>query len=193
MSRTLAPISRVGRVGFELGRFELVGGQRCEVEGRWLGVRGRRFMRPALTAVIDGQQTRLLADLAHKPWAAEDGESWIAAFPYSPQSGAITEAELTVAPDITIALPALKSPPARGRERPQRGTQVSAPDACGGAAPAAAPAHELETSVEDRRRLGRQLERLEAEKARTAARMDELLLNLSEATRERDAAKAGRD
>src|SRR5579859_2277301 len=170
MSRTLAPISRVGRVGFELGRFELVGGQRCEVEGRWLGVRGRRFMRPALTAVIDGQETRLLADLAHKPWAAEDGESWIAAFPYSPQSGAITEAELTVAPDITITLPALKGRPARRREQAQGGTQVSQPDARG-AARATAPAGARGTSVEDRGRLLRQLERLEAEKARTAARL----------------------
>src|SRR5437588_2495068 len=125
MSRTLEPVSRVGRVVFELGRFELVGGQRCEVEGRWLGVRGRRFMRPALTIVVDGHETRLLADLAHKPWAAEDGEPWMAAFPYPRRTGEILEAELTVAPDITIPLPAPQGRATRRQERAQRKPAVS--------------------------------------------------------------------
>ena len=101
-----ALVSEVGRVGFELDRFELVGGEACEVQGRWFGVRGRRFMRPALTVVVDGQPTRLLADLAHKPWAAEDGEPWQAVFPCPRSGGDLEEAELTVAPDVTIALPA---------------------------------------------------------------------------------------
>ena len=64
------PVAQVGRAAFELSRFEVVG-DRCELEGWWSGVRGRRFMRPALTVVVDGQPIRVLADLADKPWAAE--------------------------------------------------------------------------------------------------------------------------
>lgn len=176
---------------FELGRFELVGGQRCEVEGRWLGIRGRRFMRPALNVVVDGQETRLLADLAHKPWAAEDGESWIAAFPYSLSSQDIAEAELTVAPDITIALPAPQGRAARRQAAGHSKGQMSAAKTPG--PELRAPAPEREIASDDSRRLRQQLDRLEAEKARAAARMDELLGNLSQATGERDAAKAARD
>jgi len=41
---------------FEVERFGL-GDEAClEVRGRWFGVRGRRFMRPALTAVADGMR-----------------------------------------------------------------------------------------------------------------------------------------
>ena len=69
-------------VGFELDRFEMADGERFEVGGRWFGVRGRRFIRPSLTLVADEEQRRLLADLEHKPWAAEDGEPWEATFPY---------------------------------------------------------------------------------------------------------------
>ena len=87
MSQASKPVVRVGRVAFELERFELATGERCELEGRWFGVRGRRFMRPALTVVVDGQPTRLLADLADKPWAAEDGELWNAAFPFAVEIG----------------------------------------------------------------------------------------------------------
>src|ERR1700761_1211770 len=105
MPMAKALVSEVGRVGFELDRFELVGGEACEVQGRWFGVRGRRFMRPALTVVVDGQPTRLLADLAHKPWAAEDGEPWQAGVPYDQQDGEWVEGELNVAPDITATLP----------------------------------------------------------------------------------------
>ena len=57
MSQASKPVARAGRVAFELDRFELTDGQRCELEGRWFGVRGRRFMRPALTVVVDGGPT----------------------------------------------------------------------------------------------------------------------------------------
>ena len=100
------PASRAGRIAFELDRFELVEGDSCELRGRWSGVRGRRFMRPALTVVVDGQQIRFLADLAGKPWAAEDGEAWSASFRCELKEGDFAEAELTVAPDITVKLPA---------------------------------------------------------------------------------------
>ena len=110
---------------FELDRFELGADDRCEVHGRWFGVRGRRFMRPALTIVVDGAETRLLADLDDKPWAAEEGLPWNAAFA-SPPDGDLAGAELTVAPDITIALPAAARP--RGARRPPRSrARTSAP------------------------------------------------------------------
>src|ERR1700740_3451901 len=106
MSEASEAVSTAGRVAFELDRLDVVSGDRCELQGRWFGVRGRRFMRPALTVVVDGQRTRLLADLAGKPWAAADGEPWQAVFPGCPDDGELSEAELTVAPDLTIMLPA---------------------------------------------------------------------------------------
>src|SRR5437588_5869698 len=100
MAKTLEPVAGAGRVLFELDRFELVD-DLYELQGRWFGVRGRRFIRPTLTVVADGQPIRLLADLAHKPWATEDGRPWRAAFPRRSQTGQVLEAELTVAPETT--------------------------------------------------------------------------------------------
>ena len=76
MSPASQSVSAGGRVAFEVEQFEFRAGDRCEVRGRWSGVRGRRFMRPALTVVADGRRIRLLADLEHKPWAAEEGTPW---------------------------------------------------------------------------------------------------------------------
>lgn len=76
-----------------------------EVSGRWFGVRGRRFVRPALTLTLgDGPQRRWLADLAHKPWSALDGEPWMAAFPVDVELAGASAIELSVAPDIEIML-----------------------------------------------------------------------------------------
>ena len=73
-------------------------------------------MRPALVLSVDGRPTRLLADLADKPWAAEDGRPWTAAFPVRLETGVLLDAELTVAPDLTIKLPAPKRSAASGGE-----------------------------------------------------------------------------
>src|ERR671927_692616 len=85
---------------FELDQFKLAGEDRLEVRGRWFGVRGRRFVRPTLMLVGDGERRRLLADLEHKPWDADDGEPWVAAFAYERSGASVREAELAVAPDI---------------------------------------------------------------------------------------------
>ena len=79
---------------------------RVEVSGRWFGVRGRRFVRPTLTLTLgdDGPQQRWLADLEHKPWAALDGEPWMAAFPVDVELAGASSIELSVAPDIEIML-----------------------------------------------------------------------------------------
>src|SRR5947209_14668234 len=90
------------RIVFELDQFELTGDDRLEVRGRWFGVRGRRFVRPTLLLLADGERSRWLADLEHKPWLAEDGEPWEAAFPCGIESSLVSEAELAVAPDISI-------------------------------------------------------------------------------------------
>jgi hypothetical protein len=202
MSKTLEPVTRVGQVAFELDRFELVGGDRCELEGRWFGVRGRRFMRPSLTVMADGQANRLLADLEHKPWPTEDGQPWVAAFPWTLDGAELLESELTVSPDITVVLPA------PGSRRTSRKTQVARPRD----APAQRPTdHEpgryqrrqdgsdqellprltrqLAAAQEAQRRLERELERAEAEKGQAASRIDELLGERNQAARDREAAR----
>ena len=112
-------MTRLEPASFEVERFELADDACLELRGRWFGVRGRRFMRPTLTAVADGREQRILAVLDHKPWNAEDGESWLAVFPCSTDPAALVQSELTVAPDVTVPLPP-PSMPAAGR-RPRRG------------------------------------------------------------------------
>ena len=91
-------------VTFEVERVGWPSPERLEVVGRWHGVRGRRFIRPTLYIDVGGASRRLLAVLDHKPWAVEDGESWIAAFHWDGEPVALTGAELTVGPGITVEL-----------------------------------------------------------------------------------------
>ena len=174
----LAPAS------FEVERFELAGDARVEVRGRWSGVRGRRFMRPTLTAVAGGREQRILAVLDDKPWIAEEGEMWRAAFPCSTDPAALLEAELTVAPDVTVPL----APP----DAPARAEALAARDA------ALAERHDaIEAEVElriadlraeaERERSGARLA------AQTARERDAARSARDEAARERDAARAARD
>jgi hypothetical protein len=111
---------------FEVERFELAGDACLEVRGRWFGVRGRRFMRPALTVVSDGREQRLLAVLDHKPWTAEEGEAWLAAFPWSSDPAVLGETELTVAPDLTVPLPPPSTRSAGRRPRRARSPHSAA-------------------------------------------------------------------
>ncbi len=100
-----------GSVRLDVERLDLTAGGSFVIEGRWYGVRGRRFVRPALTLAADGERCRLLADVEHKPWAADEGELWLAAFPWTlDPSSQITDLELTVAPDIIVVL----APPTTG-------------------------------------------------------------------------------
>jgi hypothetical protein len=106
------------RVAFQLDRFEQTGEDRLEVAGRWYGVRGLRFVRPALTVQTKDGERNLLAVLEHKPWAAEEGEAWIAAFPWEGDSPDPGQAELAVAPSVVVALSedeGAKGQPGRGR------------------------------------------------------------------------------
>jgi hypothetical protein len=119
MAQALEPRSGAsGTVFFELESLEQTAAGRLELSGRWFGVRGRRFVRPTLTFESDGQPYRLLADLEHKPWFAEDGSAWTAAFQWDADRGPLDELELSVAPDIAIPLPRMDG--GAGRQRRQR-------------------------------------------------------------------------
>jgi hypothetical protein len=71
-------------------------------------------MRPVLHA--PGQR-RLIAVLDHKPWVAEEGREWIAAFAHD---GAVGPVRLQVAPDIAVELPASGPEAGDGTPRPAR-------------------------------------------------------------------------
>ena len=126
-------LTRLERASFEVERFELGRDDCLELHGRWFGIRGRRFMRPTLTAISGGREQRVLAALDHKPWVAEEGEAWLAAFPWSSDAQALQQAELTGAPDVTVPLPPPSSPTRRRRARAgSRPTSRDAERASGG-------------------------------------------------------------
>ena len=92
-------------VTFEVERFEWTADDRLEVVGRWFGLRGHRFLRPTLDVEVGGHRRRMLAVLDHKPWAAEEGEEWVAAFTWRGERASLDDAELTVSPDLAVQLP----------------------------------------------------------------------------------------
>jgi hypothetical protein len=92
-------------VTFEVERFGWASDGRLEVVGRWFGLRGHRFLRPTLDVEVAGERRRMLAVLEHKPWAAEDGEEWVAAFAWRGEQARLDDAELTVSPDLAVQLP----------------------------------------------------------------------------------------
>ena len=102
------------QISFELEQLALTAEHRLELTGRWFGVRGRRFVRPTLTLIGATERSRSLAELEHKPWAAEDGTSWTAAFSLQDPGEDVEEMELAVAPDIAVSLlPRLSCPSSR--------------------------------------------------------------------------------
>jgi len=104
-------------VAFEVERFEWTDSDRLEVTGRWYGLRGHRFVRPVLVVQTGDEQRRMLALLEHKPWAADDGEEWIAAFPWEGPPLELSAAELAVAPSLAVDLP-MPRIPGRGGKAP---------------------------------------------------------------------------
>lgn len=100
-----APAPALPSVTFEVERFEWTSDDRLEVVGRWFGLRGHRFLRPTLDVEVRGARRRMLAVLEHKPWAAEEGEEWVAAFAWAGEPARLDDAELTVSPDLAVQLP----------------------------------------------------------------------------------------
>ncbi len=215
--RVPAPESVSDQVAFEVERFGWTADDRLEVTGRWYGLRGHRFVRPVLMVRADDDDRRMLAVLDHKPWAADDGEEWIAAFPWEGEPLELASAELAVAPTLAVELPAPLVPGRRGRPAASNGP-LPARAKAGGAAPApatasgrarsrakASPAAEQERGGDpaEAEALRAQLATEQATIRRLAAQLDDAHQGLAVARstaderdaleRERDAAIAARD
>lgn len=202
-------------VTFELERFEWTDATRLELVGRWYGLRGHRFVRPALTVEVGDERRRLLADLEHKPWAAEDGEDWTAAFPWEGDPLAVTGAELAVAPSIAVDLPPPRHPDRRRKPPPPTDEPLPAhrlpdpappttpaPEPAPAAEPPAAPEPPPAPDAHASPAAEAAIDRLEAELADARATIRRLETELDEARaagvdraaamRERDAAVSAR-
>ena len=179
MNRTDASV--LPGVTFEVERFEWTADGRLELVGRWFGLRGHRFLRPTLDVDVSGERRRMLADLEHKPWAAEDGQEWVAEFRWRGEPAHFVDAELTVSPDLAVQLPQPDNSVAEadvptGAERvPARPPRTAVLEA------------ELAAAAEELRRVTGELTNLRDEhaEARQGAAAD-----LEKAKQERDAAAA---
>ena len=168
------------QTGFELDRFQWSEDDRLEVEGRWFGVRGRRFVRPVLTVRVAGNRRRLLAVLEHKPWNADEGAAWMAAFPWEGSHEDVSDAELEVGA-LTVDLP----PPGGPERAGKRHKAESTPRMSTSAAPAKPPRFVappeptgdpvLHAAGESRQQLERDLAAARAELGRVRARHEEEL------------------
>ena len=160
------------RVTFEVERFGWVADDRIELAGRWFGLRGHRFLRPTLDVEVDGHHRRLLALLEHKPWAADDGDEWVAAFNWQGEPVHLPGAELAVGPDLTVELPA----PAGGRSPSPKRPAPQAHDLLPAGRPRADIELDLATARDEAERVAGELER---QRATHAARTEELQRRLS--------------
>ncbi len=153
------------RASFELERLEIDDG-RLLVSGWWFGVRGMRFVRPAL--IVEGR--KVLATLEHKPWAAGSDGAWTAAFPWndgaSLDMGGVT---LVVAPSVEVPLDRESGPDPE--PEPELGLQLQSPDAAVVAAELPRPAPVPATGTDESLRA--ELEALER-------RLDEMREELHE-------------
>ena len=195
-------------MSFEVERFEWSSEERLELAGRWYEVRGLRFLRPTLDVEVDGQPRRLLALLEHKPWAAEEGDDWLAAFAWQGERAAVGEARLTVSPDITVELEPPTLPggrtPKRRRTRPDprvrqlEGERAALQTDLAAAAERverleAALAKERERFDADRDSASAAQQRLEDERDRALAERDAAIGERDAVTGARDTAIADRD
>jgi hypothetical protein len=113
-----------------------------------------RFVRPALILAGDnGTERRLLAELDDKPWAAQDGEAWRAAFTVESEEelDGADGLELSVAPNINIPL---RSGGVNG-DGPITATGRVTEEPAPATAPAAEPEPDLPFPTPPRRRRAR--------------------------------------
>ena len=177
----------VDGAAFELERFEWAAEDRIELAGRWLGVRGMRFIRPTLTLRGADGDRRLLALLEHKPWAVDDDELWIAAFAWEGDRASIDEAELAVASGLEVVLPAPRAAkPRRGQAAPRKAVRydVRVPES---EAKAAAPVAKRPKRAPKKPAASVRVEQLEAELGRLRKELANTMAQV-----ERDAATRGR-
>ena len=124
-----------GAAVLEIERFEWAAPDRIEIAGYWSGLRGRRFVRPTLVLKGEEEQRRLLAVLDHKPWAADDGVEWIAAFAWDGPVEKFDSADLHVGAGIDLTLPPPRMRPGKPRRFRQRVTANDAAQEDGDAKP----------------------------------------------------------
>ena len=186
MSVSREPATAPAGVSFEVDRFAWVDG-RLELTGRWYGIRGRRFLRPTLDVEVDGAPRRMLAVLEHKPWAADDGEEWVAAFDWTGEPVELAVAELAVAPELAVVLPPPTGAPAKKKARRARaaGERVAAAPPRAQALEAAVA--EAQAEVADLR------DRLAAEQKAWQHRVEEVEALRGESAAATRAAEAERD
>ena len=179
-------------VSFEVDRFAWVDG-RLELTGRWYGIRGRRFLRPTLDVEVDGVPRRMLAVLEHKPWAADDGEPWVAAFEWTGDPVELAVAELAVAPELAVVLPPPTGAPAKKARRAKAaGERLAAAPPRAQALEAALAEAQAEASVL-RDRLAAEQKAWQQRVEEVEALRDESVAVRSAAEAERDEAAAARD
>jgi hypothetical protein len=154
-------------------------------------------VRPVLTVQVAGRRKRLLALLEHKPWTADEGAEWIAAFPWDGPHADVGDAELEVGA-LTVDLP----PPGgakRSHKRRRAETEASLATVAGarpklaepkpaeleGVAPPE-PAGEpvLRAAGESRQQLERDLAGARAELGRVRARHEEEVRELRSKARD---------
>jgi len=190
-------------VTFELQRLALEGDE-LVVSGFWTGVRGMRFVRPALLC----DDRRILATLEHKPWAPSDDAQWIAAFPWT--GGDAVDAgrlALAVAPRVIVPLaetangapavakaaaaakppPAAKLPPAAKAARAPKPATAAKPapapvPASNGAPPPTPPVIPVDARSDD---LARALAAAERDRDRALAQLAEAVESREAAVRTR--------
>ena len=193
------------QTGFELDRFQWSGDDRLEVEGRWFGVRGRRFVRPVLTVQVAGGRRRLLALLEHKPWTADEGATWIAAFPWDGPHDDVGDgrargrrahrrpaaARRRQAHRASAARPRPRAPLTNPGARPQRGRAGRAREPKVVAPPEPTGEPVLRAAGESRQQLERDLAGARAELGRLRARHEEELREARAEAREADGARRG--
>jgi hypothetical protein len=77
-------------------------------------------MRPTLVLKGESEPKRLLATLEHKPWSADEGEEWIAAFTWQGDIVKFESAEMNVGSGIDLELPPPRMRPGKPRRFRQR-------------------------------------------------------------------------
>src|SRR4051794_37109093 len=188
-----APVQETGAQTFEVVRFGWTAPDRLELEGRWYGVRGVRFVRPTLVLVAGEGHRRALALLEHKPWPAEDGRTWLAAFPWEGDAMEADAGELSVAPGIVVPLP----PPdllGGARPKPRPAAQAPArPRATAGDQGLVQRAAATERAQEELAAQRGAREALEREHAELRRRADAAERDRDRAVKEREAALGARD
>jgi hypothetical protein len=177
--------------GFELERVVAEDG-RVRVSGWWHGVRGRRFIRPSLTAVGARARTRALAELEHKPWAAtEDGRPWFAEFVWEQPLHDVEALELAVAPDLAVRIPL---PGASAPARSAPATPAESVDVTGSEALRTARVEQQrdralaarDEAIAARDRLAEQHEQVAGERERLLEERDNAVAQASKLGTERD-------